>query len=333
VNCRILILVASFLCLVSNATPEESRCFRHLKIGQRMPQFSATKVLSGQLDSKLLSNQVTIVIFYSTKQRYSQDALKDLAKIIEPFKKHKLQVLAIATDSEKSKVASFIEKVNYPFEWLLDTDRTLFGLFGVIVTPVTALFDSSGICRYYEPEHSPDYEVSLDLEIKVLLGILSEEQRAKTLAQAGAPLLSEARSKAQRQAALAEDLLSRKQAVEAEASAREALLQDPDYAFARVLLGEALLQQENALQALDQFILAEKVIKPAYRARLGLGRSLSDLGKDLEALAVLEPLINEKVEKGRLYYQLALIYQRQGKTEKALETYRKSAEYLLAHQK
>ncbi|MDC0358623.1 tetratricopeptide repeat protein, partial [Oligoflexia bacterium] len=177
--------------------------------------------------------------------------------------------------------------------------------------------------------HPPRFHISIDLGLKVLLGDITEKERLATLSGAGTPKISDARKKAQRLLSLAENLRQRKNVEKAIATAAQALEVDPTFVEGQVVLGELLILGNRIEVAHKHLVVAVEKARPPHRAQLGLAIVLARQGKDDEALKMLNALKVKRVDKNRLYYELGRIYQKQGKTAEALESYRKAAEAAL----
>ncbi len=117
---------------------------------------------------------------------------------------------------------------------------------------------------------------------------------------------------------------------DAEASYREAL--DVD-SFARAYngLGQISLSRSDYSAASEYFSSALDTAEEYLAARIGLGQALFYLGEDETAIETLEIAIGQDSRSIEANHYLALLYERQGETEKAAHAAQRAEELRNSH--
>ncbi len=99
----------------------------------------------------------------------------------------------------------------------------------------------------------------------------------------------------------------------------------PHFAFSN--LGWAYYNKKEYKLA-EKFYLKALEIKPEFiKARVGLGKTYTAMGRSSEAVTTLEKAVQDYPRWGQLYFDLAQAYTLSGEYEKALEAYEKVAEF------
>lgn len=126
-----------------------------IQIGDRLPNFKATKQDGTDFDSHSVQQKPVVIYFYpkdftpgcTTQACSFRDAYQD-------FHDLGAEVIGVSGDSVSSH-QNFQQKYKLPFILLSDTDRNLrrlFGvptaLFGLLPGRVTYVFDAKGYCIY-----------------------------------------------------------------------------------------------------------------------------------------------------------------------------------------
>jgi len=126
-----------------------------LKIGDKLPKFSANSQNGTSFESTSIHEKPVVIYFYpkdftpgcTTQACAFRDAYQD-------FQDLGAEVIGVSSDSSSSH-QNFQQKHRLPFVLLADTDKKLqqlFGvpkaLFGLLPGRVTYIFDKKGICIY-----------------------------------------------------------------------------------------------------------------------------------------------------------------------------------------
>lgn len=118
---------------------------RHAQLGQRMPDFVCSDLLTGQTHrlQRLLGRPV-LIFFYNPETPTGLKALRYAQAVAEKYAKN-LNVLAMAVTEDRELVQRQHKEMKLPFPILEGNGLT--GLFGVDATPRFVVLDSQGIVR------------------------------------------------------------------------------------------------------------------------------------------------------------------------------------------
>ncbi len=266
--------------LESVVFPQDTVAFRNLDVGQNMPHFKAARMSGGTFDSAGLEGKVSVLFFFKPHQPNSKKALADLQTLFHRYKERGVAFVAISVDTNgKGATGTLAKELGITFPFLLDPGRDVYGTFGLIVSPTTAIFDKTMVFRYYEPIHAPRFRTSVDLALQVLLGDKTDAERTKILTGGGSKKPSADQKKAKRKLSLARMMLKRHHLERALQIAREALALDPDLAAAHAIMGEGLLLDGKPKEALEKFALAQEKGATAEEIQKAVATALAGLGE------------------------------------------------------
>jgi len=162
------------------------------------------------------------------------------------------------------------------------------------------------------------WEQAKELRKKGFLKEAEKELKAALEEQPAHPLLM---------VSLATIYLQQKEFVEAKALAEEALSQNPSDPKAHYVLGEFFFQKKRYKDALSCFQkAAAKDPRPYLKVRQA--RTLNQMGRNKDALTVLENALVRDANNHRLLKEKALILNRMGLHDQALELYERLKEIL-----
>ena len=307
--------------------PGAGQAFHGVDSGSAIPAFSLAG-LDGEKVSVSGGGQVIVLSFVRQGQEMSTEALGALQELAS---RHAGQVTAVAvvTNPTEGDAAAWARGGGVEFPVLLDTDGSVYGLYGVRVMPSTGVVKADGTLVGTVDSFNRRSRDEIEHLIQVALGLASAEEPVEEAASS--PEKSDARKSAERSLEKAKLLLKRKMGDKAVASAEEAVAADGEYGDARVFLGEMLLDlgDEHAAKALPHFEKALQLDPKAVEAKVGLARVKSVQGDTPGAVTLLEQavMLNPKPEK--IYFELGRIHERAGDYQKAVESYRKALERLL----
>lgn len=131
-----------------------------LALGQNIPGNIALKRLDGSetLVKEALGDGVVIVSFWATWCKPCQSELDALLDIEEQWKE-KVRVVAISTDDSRAtaKVRSLVKGKRWPYDVLLDSNRTLFKALNLTSIPFV-LVVKNGETVYSHTGYTPGNE-------------------------------------------------------------------------------------------------------------------------------------------------------------------------------
>jgi Tfp pilus assembly protein PilF len=164
---------------------------------------------------------------------------------------------------------------------------------------------------------------------KLLLGLITEEEFAKTEEKQEIQELSPEQKEAQRSLQMAKVLLGRGFGSKAMPNLEKAIQLDPSLTEARLLAGRIYIEEEKYPEAREQF---EKVLEANPKsndARVGIGSVLIAEGNLDGAEEELKKAITLNPDPAMAMFRLGQVYEKKGEVQKAMETYRDALEIQL----
>lgn len=126
-----------------------------LQVGMEVPSFSLSSISGGpKVLSGLISEKLTVVVFWATWSSSSEKALLMLEKLYEKYETQGLAVVAINVDGQKlseeamNDIRLTVKKLKLSYPVLIDAGLTAFHDYGVIAVPSTVVLDKDRIIRY-----------------------------------------------------------------------------------------------------------------------------------------------------------------------------------------
>jgi thiol-disulfide isomerase/thioredoxin len=116
---------------------------------QPAPDFQLERLSGGTIKLSDLKGKVVLLNFWATYCGPCQEEMPHLTKIYERYRNRGLEILAITTDerSDRSKVASFVDKFGLTFPVLYDDGTAK--AYNVNGMPTTVYIDAQGRTRYH----------------------------------------------------------------------------------------------------------------------------------------------------------------------------------------
>ncbi|NOY86058.1 MAG: tetratricopeptide repeat protein [Deltaproteobacteria bacterium] len=314
----VMVLAIFFL-----SPPGICSAFRNLKKGETPPDF-VLKDLAG-MDHSLSAEKgkVVILCFVKGVQDRSIKALNGLTNIYASLKDRGLSVYAISENEESlGSLQSLKKKLDLKFPVLLDEEKKIYGEYGLFIFPATAVIDQEGRFVFEYSSYGSDFERTLMDEAKLLLGLISEEEMAKSETRHEIQELTPEAKEAKREMQMARVLISRRMGSKALPKLLKALELDPSLPGARLLAGRLYIEAENFQAARAEF---EKVLESdpgSHDAHVGLGTVYLSEGNLDAAEAQLQKAVALNPDPALALYRLGQVYEKMGETRKAMITYR-----------
>jgi tetratricopeptide (TPR) repeat protein len=273
---------------------------------------------------------VVILSFVKVDQDRSIKTLNALEEVNGIFKSEGITVWGITSQTEdKAAIEGLIEKLDLHYPILLDEGQKLYGEFGLFTFPATMVVDQKGIYVHEYSSYSSDFQDTIVNDIKVLLGLISEEESTKGAKKTEIVQQSPQEKEAERNLQMAQVLLKRGFGTKALPKLEKALELNPTLIEARLLSGEVYLKDEQFDKAREQFEKVFETDSNSNEARVGIASVYIAEGKLDEAEAQLQKAITLNPDPSLALYRLGQVYEKKGDTQKAMETYRNALERLL----
>jgi len=311
-------------------TPGSGSAFRNLEKGQPVPDFTV-KDMEG-MDRTLAAEkgQVLILSFVKVDQDRSVKTLNALEEVSGIFKSDGVTVWGITSQTEdRAAIQGLMDKLDINYPILLDEGQKLYGQFGLFTFPATMVVDQEGKYVYEYASYSSDFQDTIVNDVKVLLGLISEEELAKASEKTEIAQQSPEEKDAERNLQMAKVLLKRGFGTKALPKLESALELNPNLVEARLLSGEVYLEDEQFDKAREQFEKVFETDPNSNEARIGIASVYIQEGKLDEAQAQLQKAITLNPDPSLALYRLGQVYEKKGDVQKAMETYRNALERLL----
>jgi len=311
-------------------TPGSGAAFRNLEKGKPTPDFTI-KDMEG-MDHTLAAEKGKVVIlsFVKVDQDRSVKTLNALEEVSEIFRNEGVTVWAVTSQTEdREAIEGLINNLDLNYPVLLDEGQKLYGEFGLFTFPSTMMVDQEGKYVHEYTFYSNEFKDTVVNDIKVMLGLMSEDDSSKAALKTENVQHSPEEKEAERNLQMGKVLLKRGFGTKALPKLEKALELNPALIEARLLAGEVYLKDEQFDKAREQF---EKVFDtdPASNdARIGIASVYIEEGKLDEAEAQLQKAITLNPDPSLALYRLGQVYEKKGDVQKAMETYRGALERLL----
>ena len=300
--------------------------------GEHAPGFTLSSVEGKTISLSDYKGRVAVLVYWRTGQKRSLLALKDINDILKKFKGKNVQVATIiaGSDNREEAVNIFTEnRLEYPL--LIDSDRQLYGDYGIRVFPSTVIIDRKGIVAYAIPGHPLTYKTRLRGFIKKALGEINESELEKTISPH-----REKKDKAVLEALRLYNLALRftdsgllDMAINAAIKSVEA---KPEMIGSHILLGFLYLEMKEADKALESFNKAIKLAPQSNDAKTGLGGALILKGDIDRAIEILDDAAVANPYPQMTYYELGKAYELKGEKDKSIEMYKKAIKKIIDKQ-
>jgi tetratricopeptide (TPR) repeat protein len=331
-HCRGL-FAAGLFCIILLVGLPDCWGFRHLKEGEPVPDFKLNDLDGNAHSLSRAKGKAVLVLYWRVGQERSLMALKELKTISKNFTGQPLQILAITKDTyKKIQLIELIKSLDLPFPVLLDTEARVYSEFGVFVFPSAALIDKKGIYRFHYGGFREGYQDELSGQIKLLLGLITEEE-LKNKKQPNGSELTETKKKALRHIRMGKKLQDKGMDDKARLEFEKAVELDPDNPKAHTALGFSLIARKETGQALESFQKALEMNPRSTDAKMGLGSAYRLQGDTDKALEIYESGIRLCPDSARFHLELGKIYESLGRCKDAAKHFKASAECFLKMEK
>jgi len=201
-------------------------------------------VLGGGGKHTLLSNQVlaNVFVFFRPHQDHSTETLKALAGCDKDFSGKSVQFVAVVSSSfTPEEVKATVAETGIKMPVLVDQDDALYRRLGVRLFPTVGVTDGKFQLVAYEPFHEINYCERIRGKIRLALHEINEADVERIDNPQRALMPNQVKGAVStRFVKMGEMYLAMKQYDKAAAQARQVLAEDPRFAPAHVLLGDAL---------------------------------------------------------------------------------------------
>ena len=300
--------------------------------GAAAPDFTLQSIEGKTVSLGAYKGSVLVMIFWRTDQQRSVLALQDAEDILKKYKVKDMNVVSIIEDSDNKENALMIYKENnIDYTLLIDSDRQVYGDYGVRVFPTTVIIDRQGMIAYDIPSHPLTYKTKLRGYVKKTLGEIDESELEEVLSPH-----KEAKDKSSLEASrlynLALKFTESRMLDMAINTAIKSVTASPELVSSHILLGFLYLESKDTDKAIASFTRALELDTESHDAKTGLGGGLVLKGEVDKAIEILESAAVTNPYPQMTYYELGKAYELRGDKDKSIEMYKKAIDKIINKQ-
>ena len=326
------LFVFTFLtALFVSTVPGTGSAFRNLQEGAPAIAFTLPDFEGKEVSYKTDSGRVTVLSFVDLAQDRSKEQIRDLVDLyaeLGPKGVDFFLVTKYTNTAEEAKKAAGEFGVKFPI--LLDKAQKAYGDYGLFIPPSTGVIGKDGKFAFEHSSHGRDFKEVVGGRIKVVAGLLKEEEYRKRITPVESVQKSKEQSEAERQLSLGHTLRKRGMGSKATEKFAKAVELDPNSLDGRLSYGEALVAEKKYDEAMAQFSKAKELSPDSREVKLGIGMVHLQKGETDKAIEEISgaAMLNPKPQKA--YYWLGIAYEKKGDLPNAVKYYRKAVEKLLS---
>jgi tetratricopeptide (TPR) repeat protein len=298
---------------------------RHLEVGQKIPEFSATDIAGQPFDYKHGCRKAKMVAFLSTTKKRSVEATEDISRIVAKFgaKAENLDVVIVVYDPNSQSCLQPVDgQLKAGYRVLPDKEYSLFGKFGIIALPTVIISDTNDTVLCVKAGYAYDFSLVVRAHLDQALGITRDILSEDALKVKTANMDSNA-ARAVRHLQMAKMLKKKGQLDSAIDQAQKAHQFDPNCIEAALELGELYCQSGQssiAIEVVGQVEGSNRLQKARVSLLLGWAKHQMNQLDAAEELLLESTTLNPRSSRG--FWELGKIYQARGQTDKAMISYR-----------
>ena len=297
---------------------------RNVKVGEEMPEFSLPELNGNTFTYKHNRNKVVVLTFLPTSQRRMGRAITDIETMIKDLQEYAKQldfVGVVSGPTAKEFQESSKQGSKHTFPILLDSEFHLWGKLGVIAAPTVVIVGKNDDILWIRAGFGYDFIPLVRAHIEQALGIV-QETTVEQAQQVEAVMNNTIEARIQRHLQMAKILEKKGRVDSAIAELQKATQLDPNSIKPALALGELFCRvgrNKNALNLVAKLTATNSSDKARLLTISGWAR------RQMNELDTAEKLLLEAKKLDptsiRTLFELGKIYQAEGQTEKAMNTY------------
>jgi len=300
-NINIYILCLQLQCICFTLIVLSSSSYPiNIPRGVTVPDFSLRTVDGKSLSLSDFKDKFVVFIYWRHDQDRSLMAIKEGQDIFAKYRDKQVQVLGLIADNENMDAVQKIitdYKIEYPV--LIDSNRQVYGVYGIRVYPMTVIIDKTGKLVYDLPGHSLNYKNALEGHVRHILGEIDDKELQAMVSPHNIQI-NESLLKAHRRYNLALKFAELQYFNHAIGIVKKSIEAEREYAPSHVLLGYLYLHANDSEKAFDEFNIALELDSGLYDAKTGLGATLVLQGKFDLAIQLLNKAAAEPQQKTQI---------------------------------
>ncbi len=328
---RVSVFVFAFLTAIFFTTvPGTGAAFRNVKEGAPAIPFTLKDFEGKDVEFKPAPGKVAVLSFVDLAQERSRDQIKDLVALQADLASKGADFFLVTkytnTADEAKKAAA---ELGVKFPIMLDKDQKAYGDYGLYILPATGVIGKDGKFAFDHSSHGRDFKDVVGGKIKVLLGLLKEDDYKRQITPVESVRKSKEESAGERELALGRTLLKRGMPDKAMEKFAKVVELDPKNVDGRLAYGEALVAAKKYDDAFVQFQKAKELAPQSKDVQIGLGTVHLEKGETDKAIETLTEASMLNPKPAKAFFWLGAAYEKKGDLPSAVKFYRKSLEKLL----
>lgn len=160
------ILFVLIMLAVLTGCIKEKQTGADLKVGDRLPDFEVVMDDGTVVTDEILSESVSVVMFFHTSCPDCRQVLPQMQKIYDEYASAGVRIVLISREDSKESVESFWRENGLKMPYSAQNDRKVYEKFAATRIPRVYVNEKGGIIRYvFTDDPNPSYdEISIALE-------------------------------------------------------------------------------------------------------------------------------------------------------------------------
>ena len=320
----ILILLFSLLLLFSPVAQAIT-----VLLGEKAPNFTLNSIDGETVSLNKYRGSIVIIIYWRTEQERSLTAITDGQDIFRRYKNKGVQVIGMTSDTDRqTELQSIVKNFEINCTILIDSDREVFGDYGIRVYPSTVIIDRNLKLAYDLPGHSLTYKTTLEANLQYMLGEI-DEKKLQDILSFHREKVDESTVLAERRYNFALKFTEAGLYEQAVGEVKKAIEAKSNIAKYHLLLGFLLLATKEGDEASQEFSRAIEIDPLSHDAKTGLGAALILKGDVDRAIEIVTAAAAENPCAEMTSYELGRAYELKGDKDKSVEMYKKAIEKII----
>jgi predicted negative regulator of RcsB-dependent stress response len=302
---------------------------RRIGIGKKIPEFGISDVSGKTFAYKHGSGKILVAVFLSSQQKNSIQAATDITRIMSKLREQakRLSVVVALDDPNNQTFVLSDPNGSEPNEpavvinVVADTERKLWGKFGIIATPTVIISDTNDSVLWVEAGHGYDFTPVVWSRLNQALGIAqeidpNEAGRVRIVTNATVA------ARVKRHLQMAKMLQEKGRIESAITQMKKARELDPNSVELALEIGSLLCsigQGKSALEILQGVETRGNIEKSKLLIITGWAKRQMSNFEEAEKLLLEAIKLNPK--SGRAFFELGQIYQAKGDKDKTIAAY------------
>ena len=299
--------------------------------GEPAPAFTLHSLVGTKVSLSDYKGSIVVLIYFRSDHTRSIIALEEINTIRDNYADKDVQFLGISAETENNDgILKKMKEINIDFPVLLDSERDVYGSYGIRVYPTTLIIDREGHVADAMPGHALSYKIRLDSTLQYVLGEINKEQLLELIS----PKKKDRDVKAlyaERKYNLALKFTEAGLFDQAIVFLKQAIEAKPDIVKSHILLGYLYLDAREPDEAVEQFKKAVNIDPSSKDAGTGLGSALIEKGDYDSAIEILTRALFLNPYPEKTLYALGRAHELKGAIGTASELYKKTLEKVFDH--